>query len=430
MSKLDDADNNIHKKRYNNALEDLHREKKSLRRDYLYAKIYYELDEKKKAYNLLLQLYFNPEFNFSIKKTFRKEVIDLIEKVSKDFDIETYDAINSKENNQSNSNIDIIRKIYFGGAKYRLSMSEIVTENKCRITEKLITDKTILKGDYFIQFCKNYSSFTPLLKSSDKISIGGGYFLNLDGYGLVIDPGHNFLDNFYLARRSFDDINGIVVTHFHDDHYADLPSLLALIFQCSKDNNLNKKKYDLFFDGETYDKFKDFFNNEKVRNYGQKVRLSSQQEMIVEIKNRIYLKPLKTNHATFVKNSGVGILININEKSTQVFITGDTGWNKRIENDYKKQIIEGWERILVAHISTLYNQEAISFIKGNAVFYKNHLCIHGLLNSIECINPNVIILSEIGEELAPIIHNLAKIIEDKYGIPCHVGMNEFVCRIN
>ena len=58
-------------------------------------------------------------------------------------------------------------------------------------------DRTIAPEGYTIQFAKTFSSVTPLMDLSPDGAAGGGYFLNLGGYGCVIDPGYGFLNNFY-----------------------------------------------------------------------------------------------------------------------------------------------------------------------------------------------------------------------------------------
>jgi hypothetical protein len=426
MTLLDKVEENIRGGYYKSAEKLLKKENSdSLRKYYLFALICYMKNDLDKAYKLLLKIYFNSNEFTQSEITLRREVIDLLEKVTKVIDKGTYNAIISKSDENPEGDLDIIRTIYFGGIKYDLSMSEIVNLRKIRLSENLKTGITIFGNNYFIQFYKNYSSFTPLLNLKRKTSLGGGYFLNLDNYGLIIDPGHDFLNNFYSAGRSFEDINGIIVTHFHDDHYADLPSLLALIYQRGKNKIKSYKKYDLFFDIETYEKFQDLFLKKSI--YDRTVKLSSKKAKAISIKDGISLIPLKTKHITTIKNSGVGILINIEKKSTQVIITGDSGWHYRIGENYKKNLIKesGWKRILVAHISTLHNEEAISHVYNKSWFYGAHLGLHGLLKCIECVNPTTVILSEIGEELAPVIYKIARLIESKYNINCEVGMNSF-----
>ena len=397
-------------------------ERKRLIKKFNKALDFYEQRLYPKAYDLLLQVYFDTFFVLNKNDSFRLEVVNLFEKLAKEVDPETFEVIHEDSLKKLNKDSDILRSVYFSGIKFGRSLSELVNDSKVKLSEKLNAHSTLFDDCYTIQFYKNYSSFTPLLRSSDNRNIGGGYFLNLDNYGLVIDPGHNFLRNFYSANRKFNDINGIVVTHFHDDHYADFPSLLALIFQHSKDHKHGKKKYDLFLDSETYDNFNKLFNNGS--NFNQIVKMVPSKKLTIQIKPGIRLIPLRTNHSTFIKNSGVGILLNISPIQKQLYITGDTGWSKRIENHYNKQLIENWERILVAHISSFFNDEIISYIRKKPIFYKKHLCVHGLIKCIELIRPKKIILSEIGEELASVIDSLANMISAKYNISCEIGMLE------
>jgi ribonuclease BN (tRNA processing enzyme) len=61
---------------------------------------------------------------------------------------------------------------------------------------------------------------------------GGGYFLNLDETGIVVDPGFQFLANFLgESRRSLDEVDAIVVSHDHPDHVDDLWTLDNLLYE-------------------------------------------------------------------------------------------------------------------------------------------------------------------------------------------------------
>lgn len=79
---------------------------------------------------------------------------------------------------------------------------------------------------------------------------GGGYFLNLGGGGCVVDPGYGFLENFYALKHTLKDIDCIVVTHFHDDHYADFLALLSLLYHREEGAGIR-----LFLDRTTYQMF-------------------------------------------------------------------------------------------------------------------------------------------------------------------------------
>jgi hypothetical protein len=97
---------------------------------------------------------------------------------------------------------------------------------------------------------RRYSSFFPFLPRPSAFRVrGGGYFVRLidaklpelagelgipvgesrTAFGIVIDPGPDFLDNLYRCGYGLADIDMVVVTHDHADHIAELDALLALL---------------------------------------------------------------------------------------------------------------------------------------------------------------------------------------------------------
>ena len=239
----------------------------------------------------------------------------------------------------------------------------------------------------------------------------------------MVDPGHHFLDNFYRRRRSFNDVDGIATTHFHDDHFADFPSLLALIHQCSRNETMRLRQFDLFLDKETDRSFREFyrrstnFRYRDVLSHGRRTGAAAR-----EIAEGIFLEALPAKHPSNVKGSCIGLLITLERRETQIFVTGDTGWDASLAEAYVKKK-RAKRCILVAHVSSTYPAEMRSAMAGKPEFYSKHLCIHGLAKMIECLNPHTVILSEIGEELAPVIQDLAKLVENRYGTRCVVGFD-------
>jgi hypothetical protein len=86
---------------------------------------------------------------------------------------------------------------------------------------------------------RRYSSAFPLLpRPSAFRALGGGYFVRLHGgsrsprrpYGIVIDPGPDFIENLYRTGFSLNDTDLIIVTHDHVDHLGALDSLLSILF--------------------------------------------------------------------------------------------------------------------------------------------------------------------------------------------------------
>jgi len=77
---------------------------------------------------------------------------------------------------------------------------------------------------------RRWQSFTPKIPRPHGDTVrGGGYFLLWGGKGIVIDPGYDFLQNFYDEGFSLDDIDAVVVTHSHPDHEDDLSTLSTLV---------------------------------------------------------------------------------------------------------------------------------------------------------------------------------------------------------
>jgi len=87
---------------------------------------------------------------------------------------------------------------------------------------------------------RRFSSPFPLLpRPSAFRALGGGYFVRLHSepacpegkgaYGIVVDPGVDFVENLYRTGYSLGDIDMIVVTHDHVDHLGALDPLLSLL---------------------------------------------------------------------------------------------------------------------------------------------------------------------------------------------------------
>ncbi|HET8813549.1 MAG TPA: MBL fold metallo-hydrolase [Solirubrobacterales bacterium] len=105
---------------------------------------------------------------------------------------------------------------------------------------------------------RRYSSPFPLLpRPSAFRALGGGYFVRLhdpawqkrakaDGpYGIVVDPGVDFVENLYRTGYSLGDIDMIVITHDHVDHLGALDPLLSLLHvrsQILRKQDKKKKK--------------------------------------------------------------------------------------------------------------------------------------------------------------------------------------------
>ncbi|MEI6153281.1 MAG: MBL fold metallo-hydrolase, partial [Deltaproteobacteria bacterium] len=75
-------------------------------------------------------------------------------------------------------------------------------------------------------------------------SVGGGYFIyrtdkkGLIDLGIAIDPGFDFIRNFFRMGFSLKDINIVLISHAHPDHLWDFESMIHLLHE------LEEKKHD------------------------------------------------------------------------------------------------------------------------------------------------------------------------------------------
>jgi len=103
-----------------------------------------------------------------------------------------------------------------------------------------------------------WSSATPLVGDATLEGIrGGGYFLKWKGKGVVIDPGFDFIRNFHEEGFSAEEIDLVIVTHHHTDHYFDLKALEDLRYELGlrKPDAAQREqwRHHLLLDEDTYD---------------------------------------------------------------------------------------------------------------------------------------------------------------------------------
>lgn len=135
------------------------------------------------------------------------------------------------------------------------------------IWQCLKSTNTLVKEEPFFLFLRRFNSYTPAIPPRPRIALtgkaskdmkegferfkdlvrfvspnhrvftdvkGGGCFLSWQGKGIVIDPGYDFIENMYSEDLSIGDINAIIITHAHNDHYIDLDPILTLAYQYNK----------------------------------------------------------------------------------------------------------------------------------------------------------------------------------------------------
>ena len=72
---------------------------------------------------------------------------------------------------------------------------------------------------------KGMSSSTPAMLNNifdTNDYVGGGFYLNWNGYGVAIDPGYSFVHNLHHYGLSVLDVQAVIITHEHIDHNNDM----------------------------------------------------------------------------------------------------------------------------------------------------------------------------------------------------------------
>ncbi len=331
-----------------------------------------------------------------------------------------------------------------------------------------------------IEILRRWNSYTPIITNGK----GGGYFFKTDNTGIVLDPGHDFMKNFKNAGHSFSEIDIILITHAHDDHTADLESILNLQYRYNKllkstvlkrdfakerkistsdieENKLykdtiderynkSKKKLVLYTSKGVYLKYSGMLNHNK--NF--QVHLSDlEYNSIKNMDKEIYLMQLDKGEKVSINGSAVihaimaihtdlfdncaclGYTI---ETDDLIFVyTGDTSWCDKDGNTLEAQYKEIVQRkkptqkiILLAHLGGFKEQENNYIINSKDdknVYYENHLGRLGLVKIVSSLQPDICLISEFGEEFnglrVEISNIFNKAFKETLFFPADIGLH-------
>ncbi|PKP59935.1 MAG: hypothetical protein CVT89_00595, partial [Candidatus Altiarchaeales archaeon HGW-Altiarchaeales-2] len=272
-----------------------------------------------------------------------------------------------------------------------------INEKEGKFKNFVSAKKTITKTQNFVVVLRRWNSYTPALSSDIERRKGGGYFLSWNGQGFVIDPGFNFIENFFANGFNISDIDAIFISHSHLDHTSDFESLMTLIFE--RNDNLppeEKKQIDLFLNFSSLNKFANLLSLDKsaVRKIyiiqpGIPVDMSGKYGFV--------LTPTKAKHRELWGDEySVGLIFDLienNKKKFRLGMTVDTGYTGEIGAQFKDS------DILIAHIGSIKEKEFDLNLNLNERLYKNHLGLIGTTKIIKDASPKLAVISEFGEEL-------------------------------
>jgi hypothetical protein len=223
-------------------------------------------------------------------------------------------------------------------------------------------------GAYSLDFVcmRRYSSFFPFLpRPSAFRAPGGGYFVQArepgaKPFGIVVDPGPDFIENLYRCGFALADIQMIVITHDHADHIASLDALLALMFNrgrltTDKFSREEKRRLAIVGNKSVCQRY-EFFNEDEykfIKKKKEKTRRDAVQVLSFEEMHRItsiadpakrkaaiakreillgpetlQIEPVQTwGHQDATGFISQGFLLSIGRGSNRssILVTGDTG---------------------------------------------------------------------------------------------------------
>lgn len=119
---------------------------------------------------------------------------------------------------------------------------------KRKIKRKGLIGRNLIDNEFIA--LRRWSSYTPRMPNwndlagqalpSPSHSRGGGYFFVWGKTGIVLDPGYDFLQNFWTQsiheNEGFElsDIGAVIISHAHDDHSHDIEPILSLFHKYRK----------------------------------------------------------------------------------------------------------------------------------------------------------------------------------------------------
>jgi len=285
---------------------------------------------------------------------------------------------------------------------------------------------------------REWNSFTPAVPDETACNRGGGYFIKYRDKGIVIDPGYDFLKNYYEAGGRIHDISHVIVTHAHDDHTAELESLLMLVYRYNRDRARAEsdmsKRIRLYLNQSAERKFSGILPLRDCPYVDRVVTLSRpdvHEPQRISLCKGARLTVLPAYHDDQItRDTAVGLgleLVVSRNRTRRIVFTGDTGLypsapragsgnelvvsNKAEEAlhmvyppEFKKRRLD----LLVAHIGSIRRSEleplSLDEVTGrrHRRFYPNHLGLLGTLILLDQLRPKAAVISEFGEELRDI----------------------------
>lgn len=370
--------------------------------------------------------------------------------------------------------IDLIRRIQEFHNNERQQLLEKSIERNIdsfrRFTSIQRTPDNLDKYEFYV--LRRWNSYTPIVSHNNGASKGGGYFLHTGETGVVLDPGFNFIENFQECGFSFSQIGKVFITHAHNDHDADLESILTLLYVYNRDikksiiedlckevqsDNYPQKETSSEEDIYKYlkkEKTVRFYKERKVidiyltcgafkkhaarldlrRDGEYRVHIIKANDKEVLLTKDTTIRAIKAKHFDLMSDcDAVGFVIEF--PNSVIVYTGDTGFSTEIGKQYRelREEFKGKEKpvALLAHLGGFKSREKNTNVAGlvsGKSFYKDHLGRNGLICLVNDLHPDGCIVSEFGEEFAGYRIEVAELFSKTFKdmkvsfIPADIGL--------
>lgn len=248
--------------------------------------------------------------------------------------------------------------------------------------------------DDTLSILRGWSSAVTLLEGSERRWRGGGYFLKWRGFGIVIDPGFDFLRNFHDAGYHGREIHMVVVSHNHPDHNSDLKDIDDLRYELFKRLAATKKSggrpYALVWDEDTGGATK--FGIDKPQHHYPPIVMSSGFPLPFDLRKHeakvpVRIIPFNVKHGNDVPHA-MGMVVELlnNDRKTALRIgyTADTAYFPELH----QRLLDC--DVLIAHIS----QPSIEELRDASKLKEAHLGYRGTARLLKECNPKLALIGE------------------------------------
>jgi ribonuclease BN (tRNA processing enzyme) len=170
-----------------------------------------------------------------------------------------------------------------GGLDYDQIMSTYKKHFERHLNFHTIHEPTGQNGNIHFVGLQRWNSISP----AEGRSLGGGYFLftttdrGLIDLGIAVDPGFDFVKNFFHCGFSLKDIDLILISHAHLDHIRDFESIIHLL------QEFKEHVVYVILSLGTHNRLKHIFENSAFKPFLQPIIIDSHKDIVQDYFERL-----------------------------------------------------------------------------------------------------------------------------------------------